>query len=194
MNDEANTAVRETAPSDEDITALFFSRSENAIMLTEKKYGKLLRHIASNILPDFRDVTECVNDTYLKLWNSIPPQKPASLRAYASKTVRNISLNRSDYNNAEKRCPADALLEELSDSIPDRGTEEEEGEIGKAIDAFLRGIDRESRAIFVLRYWYFEPEENIAKKLGASVPKIKSRLFRTRKKLKNHLEKEGISL
>ena len=135
---------------------------------------------------------ECVNDTYLKMWDSIPPNRPDNLKAYGGRFVRNAAINRAEYNSAERRGGGE-LLAELDECCT--GTSDApEGEITRAIDSFLRTIDRESRVIFVLRYWYMTPLEKIAKRLGCGIPGVKSRLFRTRQKLKEHLEKEGISL
>jgi len=181
-------------PSDEEITSLFFAKTESAISETERKYGRLFLSISAGILGNAEDAVECVNDTYLKLWNSIPPERPKNLKAYGAKIVRNLSINRAEYNSAERRGGGE-VLEELSESIPDGLFDPfDEGEISRSIDTFLRRQDRESRVIFVLRYWYCTPLEQISKKLGLSVPNVKSRLFRTRKKLKSYLEKEGISL
>ena len=191
-----NTTGRqeELSASDEEIVGLFFSRSEEAIVKTEKKYGKLFRSISLGITGDPEDAMECVNDTYLKLWGSIPPEKPSSLKAYGGRIIRNLSINRAEYNRAEKR-GGGQILAELDESVPSSNAADSgDGEISGLIDSFLRNIDRESRVMFVLRYWHCMTLEDVAKKTGKTVQTIKSRLFRTRNKLKSYLEKEGISL
>ena len=182
-------------PSDDEITEMFFARNEGAIVQTENKYARLFFSIAIGILDDPEDALECVNDTYFRMWNSIPPERPKNLRAYGAKIVKNLSINRAEYNSAACR-GGDKIFEELDDSVPDTAQSmySADEEISFAIDSFLRSIDQESRVIFVLRYWYCVPLEDIAKRMYCSVSKIKSRLFRTRKKLKSYLEKEGISL
>ena len=125
-----------------------------------------------------------------KNWNSIPPERPKNFRAYGAAIVRNVSINRYEYNTASRRC---GVLAELDESVPD--TSDGNGEdIARAIDSFLRTLDRESRAAFVLRYWYCESIGSVASRLCCSEQSVKSRLFRIRKKLKSYLEKEGVSL
>ena len=179
-------------PTDEEITSLFFSRNEDAIMQTEKKYGKLFRSISLGITGDAEDAMECVNDAYLKMWSSIPPERPQSIKAYGGRIVRNLSINRAEREGAMKR-GGGAILAELDESIPDP-SDGDCRELASMIDSFLRGIDRESRVMFVLRYWYCMALEDVAKKTGKTVQTVKSRLFRTRNKLKGYLEKEGITL
>ena len=179
--------------TDEKITDLFFDRDERALSETGQKYGRLFFSISSGILENREDAEECVNDTYLKLWRSIPPERPKSLMAYGARIVKNLSINRAEYKGAVRR-GGDVIFEELDEAIPENEGDSDEGEITLAIESFLRRIDRESRVAFVLRYWYMTPLEEIAKRLGCGVPGVKSRLFRTRQKLKDHLEKEGISL
>lgn len=179
--------------SDDAITDLFFARDEDAIKQTERKYGRLFLSIAAGITRSAEDAMECTNDTYLKLWNSIPPEHPVSLKAYGGRIVRNLAINRAEYNGAACRGGGE-IRAELDESVPDSEESETPGEISRAIDAFLRTQDRLSRVTFVLRYWYCMSLEEIAKRTGAGVAGVKSRLFRTRKKLKNYLEKEGIAL
>ena len=179
-------------PTDDEIIALFFERSESAIAYTESKYGRLFRMIAMNFL-SADDADECVNDAYLRLWNAIPPEKPADLRAYGCKTVRNVSLNRAERNASQKR-KADLLCEELDEAVPDSASLYDDDGLKDALNAFLRGLDHETRVMFTLRYFYGEQVAEIAEKTKASETKVRSCLFRTRKKLKSFLEKEGISL
>ena len=180
-------------PTDETISDLFFARDERAIAETERKYGRLFRSIAAGITDSVQDAMECVNDTYLRLWNSIPPERPRSLKAYGGRIVRNLAINRAEYNGASCRGGAE-LLAELDESVPDTSPHEPPGEISRAIDSFLRTQDKASRSTFILRYWYCLPLDEIAKRTGTGVAGVKSRLFRTRNKLKKYLEKEGILL
>ena len=186
-------ATAATTLSDEEITELYFSRDESAIVQTQKKYGRLFLSIAAGITGCAEDAMECVNDTYLKLWNSIPPERPKNLKAYGGRIARNLAINRAEYNGAERRGGGE-LVAELDESVPDSVSSDSPGEISRAIDAFLRKEDRLSRVTFVLRYWHCLPLDEISKRTGAGVPAVKSRLFRTRAKLKRYLEKEGIPL
>ena len=188
--------VKETSEktfSDDEITELYFSRDESALVLTQQKYGRLLISIASGITGSVEDAMECANDTYLKLWNSIPPERPKSLKAYSGRIARNLAINRAEYNSAGRRGGGE-ILAELDDSVPAVEPSDSPGEISRAIDSFLRKEDRLSRVTFVLRYWYCMSLDEISKRTGAGIPAIKSRLFRTRAKLKRYLEKEGITL
>ncbi len=186
-----------TALSDEEIVALYFLRDETAISETTKKYGALYQHIAMNILSNRQDAEECENSTYLRLWNTIPPKDPDNLEAYGSKIVRNLALDRNEYNTAQKRGGFNRICEELDDSIPDSNVETflvDEEKLCTLIDRFLREIDKESRIMFILHYWNAEPLNEIASRIGCRVPRIKSQLYRTRCKLKEYLEKEGVAL
>ena len=181
-------------PKDEELTHLFFQRSENALSETDRKYGKLFRTIAEGITESREDAEECVNDAYLRLWNSIPPECPLDLRAYGAKIVRNLSLNRIEYNRAEKR-GGSVLLTELDETIPDGdGTETDSAELTALLDRFLSRQSREKRAAFILRYWNGMSLSDIAERLGCTESKVKSELFRIRTKLREELEKEGIQL
>ena len=179
--------------NDDEIISLFFSRDESAISRTEEKYGKLFKHIAFNILESAEDTEECVNDVYMKLWNAIPPEKPLNLKAYGAKTARNTALNRAEYNQAGKRI-LNELCTELNDSLPDTAAAAESDDLKELINAFLRSLKKETRVIFVLRYFYGEQTDEIASMTNSSETKVRSQLFRTRKKLKEYLEKEDISI
>lgn len=178
---------------DKRIIELYFARDERAIEETSAKYGAICRKIAMNILGNGLDAEECENDTYLSLWNSIPPQRPQRLSAYAAKIARNHALRRLEYMNAQKRravlLPADELAELVGEEA-DYAAED----LAKLISAFLRGVSEDERRTFVKHYFSLEPIENIARDEGWSVGKIKSMLFRMRKKLRVYLEKEGITV
>ncbi len=183
---------------DSQIIDLYWQRSENAISETSKKYGRLCRSIAMNIVGNFSDAEECENDTYVAAWNAIPPTKPNIFSAFLSKITRNIALNRYEYNKAKKRNNEfDLILDELEECVAGRNTVEsayEEGELALLLDKFLEKLPKEKRVIFVRRYWYSDAVKDIADRLQISESKVKTSLFRTRKELQEYLEKHGISV
>lgn len=183
--------------TDSEIIKLYFDRSERAIEETDRAYGKYCRYISFEILRNNEDSEEIVNDTYLKTWESIPPKNPPSLKNFLGKIVRGLSINRLEYNNAQKRGGGqfNAVLEELEGCLPshDEGGEDSE-QIRMIIDRFLRSLPREKRRIFVLRYWYMTPIAEIAGEMGSSEGKIKMTLLRLRKELKKALEGEGVTV
>ena len=181
---------------DRQIVDLYFARSDQAIAETERKYGGYCRAIARNILGSEQDADECVSDAWLGAWNSIPPQNPQSLAAYVGKLTRHKAIDRLRERGRLKR-GGDAVtlaLEELDECVPARmGVEEEilRRELGAAIRRFLAGLEQRERTVFLLRYWYLCPVAEIAARLGYTQGKVKSLLFRTRKKLRDYLEKEA---
>ncbi len=181
------------------IIEAFFARAESAITSLDRKYGRFCRSIAGRILSDARDVDECVSDAYMSLWNTIPPLQPISLRAYLARVIRNIALDRHAYNTAAKRSSAltDAF-EELELYLPSssRGPEQvvEEQSFSQFINAFLEEQSKDARIFFVRRYWYGESIREIADSCHSSEAKIKTSLFRTRARLRDAMEKEGIHL
>jgi RNA polymerase sigma-70 factor (ECF subfamily) len=185
---------------DAEITERFWGRSESAISALSDKYASYLRTIAFNIVGNFEDAEEIVNDTYNRVWNAIPPERPDNLRAFAGKITRNLSFDRLDRQNAGKRGGRQValILDELEDCIADsrsafdRAAESET--ITDALNSFLSGQSAENRIIFVRRYWRAVSLKEIADGLNISVGKTKSILFRMRKKLRKHLESEGIYL
>jgi len=180
------------------IVELYLSRSEEAIVETDLKYGKLCRYVAMNILRNNEDSEECVNDAYFGAWNAIPPQKPNKLSAYISRITRNLALKKFGYISADKRNPEVLIsLAELEDCVSGQDYIEAELEnkrIEKAISDFLWQQDIEKRTVFIRRYWYFEPIESICKRCGFSQSKVTSMLYHTRQKLRQHLESEDIKL
>ena len=184
---------------DKDIIKLYFERSEQAIKETENKYGACCGTIAYNILNNKQDAEECVNDTYRQAWETIPPQKPSSLSAYLARITRNTALNRLKAANAQKRGQGEYQLvyEELEqvtasgENVEDRLDEKSLTEI---IDRFVRGLPKDSRLVFIGRYFCFEPIADIARKTGFSESKVKMLLLRARNKLKELLEKEGVNI
>lgn len=184
---------------DERIIDLYWARQENAIVETDKKYGNYCRSIALHILKSMEDSEECVNDTWMKAWDSMPPKRPDFLSAFLGKITRNLSISRYRMSHARKRGSGevDLLLMELEECLPSAKSVEEEiegRETARAIDCFLYGIDEESRNIFVRRYFFVDSIKEIAERFDVSESKVKSQLFRTRNRLKDHLEKEGIVL
>lgn len=181
------------------ILDLFFERDEAAIEEAKRKYGKRLFMTARNILRSNEDAEECVNDALLKAWGSIPPNRPQMLGAYLSKITRNRSLNRWEERNAAKRGGGEVtlLLGELEESVPSADSIEKtqnSAETTAAINTYLAKADKTARIMFVLRYFHGESIVGISTRLKMNENKIKSTLFRLRKKLRAHLEKEGITL
>ena len=181
---------------DSQIIALFIERSEQAIAELDRKYGSAVKRTAANILSDRLDVEECVNDAYLGVWNSIPPQRPSPLVSYVCRIARNLAVNRWHANTARKRSANyELVLDELEDCLPsgaDVETELEAKELTAAIDRFLAAQSREDRFLFVRRYWYADPVSELAALTGSSADRVSVRLFRLREKLRKTLTKEGL--
>lgn len=180
---------------DSGIISLYWKRDEQALAETARKYGGLCYGISYNILKDHQDAEECVNDTYTHAWNAMPPQKPQSLRAFLSRIARNLSINVWRAKNTLRRGGGrmTVLLEELTQCTGD-GPEAamEAAELSRLLDQFLRSLPQKDCAVFLRRYWYAESVEEIAEACGLALGSVKSSLFRSRKKLKAFLEKEGI--
>jgi RNA polymerase sigma-70 factor (ECF subfamily) len=181
------------------IIDLFFIRSEAAIEEARRKYGRRLFTASRNILHSSEDAEECVSDTLLKAWETIPPKRPEMLGAYLAKIARNHSFNRWEAKNAAKRGGGEMhlLLGELEESVPARETAEEvyeKSRVTEAINAFLAKTDKTARTAFVLRYFHGESITGISARFHMGESKVKSILFRLRRKLRIHLEKEGITV
>ena len=184
---------------DEQILDLYWTRSESAIAETDRKYGAYCRSIAGNILHDLQDTEECVNDTWLKAWNAMPPQRPGCLSAFLGRITRNLALDRCRIFRAEKRGGGTAALalDELGDCIPSRQTVEDAvdaSELSRLIDRFLRTLSQRDCALFLRRYWYMDSTRELCGRFALTEGSVKSNLHRTRNKLREFLEKEGISL
>ena len=182
---------------DVEIIELFFGRNETAISEAERKYGKLCMSVANKILDSVEDSEECVNDAFLKLWDSIPPTKPSSLKGYVCKITRNLALMRVRYNNCQKRSAELAVsLSELEEVLPDDRISQsvDDEEISRAINDFLAKQKPIVRKVFVLKYVYFYTQKQIAEHFSFTEDKVNSMLCRTRKKLREHLVKEGIEV
>ncbi len=183
--------------NDPQILDLFWARNQDAIAQTDQHYGRKLRGLAFRILRNREDAQECVSDTYLKAWETIPPQRPNHFFAYLATLCRNFCLGRLDWNNAAKRrAEVVSLTEEMERCIPDesRGREWEGWELSRVLNAFLEDLPQESRVIFLRRYWFCDSVADIARRYGFSESKVKTRLHRTRLQLANCLKKEGIEV
>ena len=181
------------------IIDLYFSRNELAINETAGKYGNYCFTISNNILKNEGDAQECVNDTYLKAWNNIPPTKPLRLGTFLGRIVRNLSLDRYKFNRTKKRegCEFELLLTELEECISSDLTVEAEFDsnmVIQIINNWLLEQKSENRILFVKRYWHVESIKDLARNHQMSESKIKSVLFRMRKNLKIYLNEEGIEL
>lgn len=182
--------------SDTMILDMYFDRNENAIKETDKKYGAYLLSLGKNILNNREDSEECVNDTYKKTWDAIPPNRPRIFKAFLSKIMRNISLDRLRERNSEKRVPAH-LIDSIDDysGISAKGAPDEEYEswmIGTAINSYLEKTSERNSYIFMSKYFFFMTNTDIAKKLGCNENTIRRELKEIKEELRAHLEKYGI--
>lgn len=184
---------------DSDIIALYHERNESAIAETAEKYGNYCKKIAENILQNEQDAEECVNSAYLKVWEKIPPEKPDIFSAFLARITRNTAIDARRKNCSQKRGSGGIalILDELSDCVSDKDTPEaaaENKELLAAVNKFLTGQPKKRRMIFVSRYCLFESIKEIAVKYGLSEDNVSVNLCRTRKKLREHLKKEGYEL
>ncbi|MDL2218064.1 RNA polymerase sigma factor [Christensenellaceae bacterium OttesenSCG-928-M15] len=182
---------------DHAIIELYFQRDEGAIAASGEKYGNYCKSIALRILENMETSDECVNDTWFRAWNAIPPERPKTLRTFFGAITRNLALNRARDLSREKRGGGQAILalDELMESIPNvSGTERvlENREITASIERWLETLTKEKRAAFILRYWHCESAAEIARRLGFTQSKTNSLLQRLRVSLKNHLEQEDV--
>lgn len=181
------------------IVQLYWDRDEQAIPATADKYGAYCTSIAKNILGSHEDAEECVNDTYLNAWNSMPPHRPGILSTFLGKIVRNLSFNRYRHNTADKRGGGEvpAVLDELSDLVSDKDDVEQEidhKELITTIDTFLGTLPADKRGVFVRRYWYFDNISEIALRFGMTENNASVTLNRIRLKLHDYLLKRGVEL
>ena len=183
--------------NDVEIVNLYWQRSEHAIEETARKYGRYCHTIAYNILGSREDAEECVDDTYLSAWNSMPDKRPERLSPFLGRITRNFALKKVERQNAAKRGGGEAALalDELEECVPsgyDLEQEIETRELGRAIDAFLRQLPEKEQLVFISRYWYLAGEREIAEKYGLTRSGVNAMLRRTRNKLKSWLIKEGL--
>ncbi len=182
---------------DAEIVALFWARDEAALEAAGDKYGAYCRAVARNILHSPEDEAECWNDALLHAWNSIPPQRPADLRAFLARLTRDVCLNRWRDGRCAKRGGGELPLayEELSEAIPD-GREIDEhlnaAALAGYLDEFLRGLPETERRVFLCRYWYLDPISEIAARFGFRPGTVKTMLWRTRARLRLFLNGKGV--
>ena len=184
---------------DDKIIDLYWARSQQAITASEEKYGPYCAAIARRILDREEDAEECVNDTWLRAWNAMPPQRPSILSAFFGKLTRNLSLDRWRRNQAAKRggSQVEVALHELEDCLPDRRRPDEEleaRETAALISAFLRRQPELERKLFIRRYFHLESLEDLGRRFGLRAGQVKSKLHRTRQKLRAELEREGVAV
>lgn len=184
---------------DSKIVQLYWDRNEFAISATSEKYGNYCNSIAGNILGNREDAEECVNDTYINAWNSMPPHRPEALAPFLGKIVRNISFNRYKHNTARKRGGGEipVVLDELSDLVSGRSSVEQEishKELVCTINRFLQGLPKKKRSIFICRYWYTESISEIAVRYGMKENAVSMALNRIRLQLRKYLVERGFDL
>lgn len=179
---------------DDKIIELLWNREEQGIKELENKYGKELKRLSERMV-NAEDAEECVSDTYIAVWNSIPPKKPDFLFAYISKICRNISLNKVEWNHASKRnAQIIELSSELEQCIPDMSNTLDIRELGDILSVFLHTLSDEKRKMFIRRYWYGDSINELAQLFGYRDSKVKSILFRVRNELREYLKKEGVAI
>ena len=184
-------------PRDGHIIDRLFARSEEGLTLLQTRYGKLCHRIALNLLGNREDAEECVNDTYLAVWNTIPPNRPASLIAYVGKVTRNIAVDAIRKRTAKgRKCEGVVLLDELAECLPDTEAPDPADDLTlrEALQSFFDSLSEEDRAIMVRRYYNGEPTEAIAVSLGLKHSTVRVRLHRLRERLRAHLEERGVEV
>ena len=182
--------------TDEEIIELFFERSEQAISALDEKHGAAVSRVALNILGNAEDAEECVNDTWLGAWNSIPPKRPSPLRTYVCRIAHNLAITRWHANTAQKRSSRyDLALDELAECVPDRENVEDAAaarELAEILNAFLDTLSYRDKFLFLRRYWYADPLPEVARMAGMRCNTAAVRLHRVREKLRKTLLKEGV--
>jgi RNA polymerase sigma-70 factor (ECF subfamily) len=183
--------------TDKQIIDLYWQRDESAIEETDKKYGRMLFRIAYNLLSDRMDCEECKNDTYVRVWNSVPPTRPRVLPAYLTEIMRRVAINKYKQKTSQRRVPSELTvsMDELRDSLQNEASfvsERDAEEIGKVINAFLRELPERRRYIFIERFYFAEPVEEIATELSVSVATVYREIERIKKDLKVYLERNDI--
>lgn len=176
--------------NDQEIISLYFDRDEQAIAETDKRYGKTCMQVSMSILNSHPDAEECVNDTYLKTWNAIPPARPRSLCAFLCRIVRNLSINRlGELTAAKRNRDLTVSFEELEACIP--LPDEASPELADLLETFLRKEGETDRILFVGRYWFACPVEDLARRTGLTRRAVHMRIFRTRERLRAYLTERG---
>ncbi len=184
---------------DNAIIDLYFARDQQAVQATAQAYGAYCASIAQRILDDRGAAEECVNDAWLKCWQSIPPQRPRSLKSFAGRIVRNLALSALRADAAQKRGGGQVrlALEELGEVVS--GSDTPEGALDRqafraALDGFLAGLPERNRNLFLRRYWYLDSVEQLARRFGMSRTQVTTTLHRLRQRLRVHLEQEGFEV
>ncbi len=185
--------------ADERIVELYWQRDETAIAQTEKKYSKLLFHIAWGILHDELDCEECLNDTYLGVWNAIPPARPNAFRAFIAQITRRISINRYNEKSAKSRVPSEftSSLEELSDMLCSDSTVESEyenAELGRLLNGYLSALNERERYLFIGRFYMAQTLSSLASELGVGTTTVHRLIGDIKRGLKEYLERNGVNL
>ncbi len=182
---------------DREIVALYWQRDERAVEETERQYGSYCRSISYGILRNRQDSEECVNDTWLRAWHAMPPQRPRILSAFLGKITRNLSLQAYERRQAQKRGGGQVLLalEELESCLEDGPELQlEAAELGRLLDQFVRSLPLKDGCVFIRRYWFLDPLEDIAAQYRMALGSVKSSLYRSRGKLRVFLEEKGVQL
>ena len=185
--------------TDVEIIELYWNRDQTAISQSKKQYGSYCYSIAQSILNSKEDTEECVNDTWLKAWNAIPPNRPNKLSLFLGKITRNLAFNKYKKDRTQKRGGSEFLLvlDELDSCIPSSVSVEQtisDNELEQHINKFLQKLSERDCNIFLLRYWYNKPLAEIGEQLYIKDNNVKASLFRSRTRLKKYLEKEGINI
>lgn len=185
--------------SDEKIIEMYLQRDETAVKRTDDKYGNYLYRIAYNILHEHSDCEECKNDTYLGVWNAIPPAKPVSLRAFVSQIMRRIAINKYYENTRKRKVPSELTvsMEECEGFIGEAESVEEEiiaKELGKFISDFVRNLSDKKQYIFMSRFYLVEPVSVTAKELGITQSAVYKELSKLKKELRADLKSKGVDI
>ncbi len=183
--------------NDEKIISLYFERNEEAVLASDEKYGKYCFAVANNILESEEDSKECVNDTWLRAWNSIPPAKPSVLKLFFAKITRNLAFDKYEKSHTKKRESFASLLSELEECIPsvtDTESEYSSKELGSAITYFLASVSFREKKFFIERYYFGNSVKQIAKNHMMSENSVSAVLSRTRKKLRAYLYEKGFTV
>lgn len=196
MKDKTHSHKEVLRVDDKTIVALYWERSEAAIEQSAQKYGKYCYRIADNILHNHEDNEECVNDTWVRAWNAMPPERPTVLQAFLGKITRNLALDRYSFDHAGKRgSETQQIADEYWQCIPDGAPSiADQTALHNAINGFLATLPERTRIVFLQRYWYMCTIEQIANETGLSPANVKVTLHRTRRSFKDYLEKEGIDI
>ena len=192
-----NRIYDKSTPEDAEIVEMLWRRSDEGLSWVERKYKHFCYRIAMNLLGQHEDAEECVNDVYLAVWDTIPPNRPDSLMAYIGKVTRNIAVNCLRKREASKRkCGGTVLLDELSECLPDTDSPDpvDDLTLRDALESFLTALPAEDRIIMLRRYYDGDPVEEISRDMGLRAGTVRVRLLRLRERLREHLESNGISL